>query len=344
MTAPAIAPDDPGRPRTLSFLSTVDRRDVHRWAIGEVFLTDLIERGPAEFAAAAQLPRSHHYFTDHPGPDPVVDSMLIMECCRQAATCVAHRGLRVARDNGFHVSDWTLELTSLPATAPGNPPGELSMEVRVLDSKRVSGTIRAARFHLRLSMSGTAIGSCEIRAGYTPAENAQAVRVYHRKTDPPSSSSLPDTPPAGLVAPALVGYRDARNVVLTDSQREGDVVTARLTVLPSHATHFDHPQDHYTAMILMEAARQAALLALGPDARVMAYRSTFTRFAELDSPVRVEAEIQKTYSTPEPSAGRTLIAVHFRQDGQVNSEIQVTAEPGPDHLETAASARDKEYT
>lgn len=337
MTAPT-----PDRPRPLSFLNTVDRRDVHRWAISEVFLTDLIQLGPDEYAAAAQIPRSHHYFTDRAGQDTIVDSMLIMECCRQAATCVAHRGLHVPRDNGFHVSDWTLELTSFPTTAPGNPPEELSMDVRVLNAKSISGTIRAAQFYLQLSMSGTTIGSCEIRAGYTPAENAQAVRVYHRKTDPSWSSSLPDTPPTGLVAPTLVGYRDARNVLLADSQQQGHVVTARLTVLPSHATHFDHPQDHYTAMILMEAARQIALLLVGPDARIMAYHSTFTRFAELDSPVRLEAEIQKTYSEPGSAVGRAQIAVHFRQNGQVVSEIQVTTGPGPSPLGTAASARDKE--
>ncbi|OPG02643.1 hypothetical protein B1R27_31775 [Streptomyces sp. GKU 895] len=310
----ALAPDAVTAAPTLSYRRTVDRTDVHRWAVGEVFLTDYADLSADTYLAAAQLPPAHHYFGDHTGPAADrPDSMLLLECCRQFATCIAHRGLDVAKDSAFHVTEWTLALTGDTPLPPQERPRELDIKAAVTRSQVRSGTVRAARYVMELSLGDTFLGRCDISARYSPAEEAELVRRYHRRSAPPMSDALPAVPPGTPVPPAGVARRDPANVALTDARHVAGGVSAVVAVPSGHRTHFDHPQDHYTAMILMEAARQAALLAAGTGVRITGYRSRFARFAELDAPVRVAA-VRHTCDE---------VAVRFRQEGIVVSEIAV---------------------
>ena len=323
----------------LSYERTVHRRDVHRWALSEVFLTDVREGADGAFAAAAQLPTSHVYYGDHTGPADAVDSVLLMECCRQAATYLAHHELGVARDSAFMVSEWSLDLTAGagPDTAPGagpagaRHPGRLSIGTTVAERRARSGVVRSARFLMRLHLDGRFLGTADISAKYIPAEEAAIVRSYRRKTVPPLSTSLAATPAGTPVPAASVGRRTLENVALYDAGDDAGAVSARVAVPSSHATHFDHPQDHYTAMTLMEAARQLALLALdgapGGPARVAGYRARFLQFAELDSPVvarTVPAPVATTSTAGVPGSHASTLPVVFRQDGSVVAEIAVT--------------------
>ncbi|MEV1026838.1 AfsA-related hotdog domain-containing protein [Streptomyces sp. NPDC050264] len=309
----ALAPEAATTAPALSYRRTVDRGDVHRWAVSEVFLTDYEDLTADKYLAAAQLPPAHYYFGDHTGPGAdAPDSMLLLECCRQAATCIAHRGLGIARDSAFHVTDWTLDLTGAAPPAHDRP-RELNITAAVTRSRVRSGTVRAARYVLELSQGGTVLGRCDISACYSPSEEAEIVRRYHRKSTPPLSGSLPTLPPGTPVSPADVARRDPTNVALADARHVAGGVAAVIAVPSGHRTHFDHPQDHYTAMILMEAARQAALLAAGSGVRITGYRSRFARFAELDAPVRVSA-VRRTSNE---------VAVRFRQHGTIASEIAV---------------------
>ncbi|WP_052848006.1 AfsA-related hotdog domain-containing protein [Streptomyces avicenniae] len=308
----------PARGRTTGeepFLRTVDRRDVHRWAVGEVFLTGAAATSAGGYTAFAQLPPKHHYFTDHAPARETPDSILVLECCRQAATWIAHRGLSVPLDSAFHVTDWALRLTGPPGPAPSGRPRELAMRVTVDHAPRRGDAVRAARFALDLSIDGTPVGRCDIAARYSRADEADVIRRHHRRTAPPWSSSLPAVPPGARVPAADVGRGDRANVVLADVRRLFKGVAADLSVPRDHATLFDHPQDHYPAMILLEAARQAAALVRSPAAPVTGYRSRFRRFAELDAPVRVAAAPR----------GDGEVAVRFRQGGTLVSEITVEA-------------------
>lgn len=310
----ALAPQAASTAPALSYRRTIDRGDVHRWAVSEVFLTDYADLTADKYLAAAQLPPVHHYFGDHTGPAAdAPDSMLLLECCRQAATCIAHHGLGVARDSAFHVTEWMLDLTGGTPPPAHDRPRELNIEAAVTRSQVRSGTVRAARYVLELSHGGTNFGRCDISARYSPVEEAEIVRRYHRKSAPPLSGSLPAVPPGTPVPPADVARRDPANVALADARHIAGGVAAVVAVPSGHRTHFDHPQDHYTAMILMEAARQAALLAAGSGVRITGYRSTFARFAELDAPVRVSAVCRT----------RDEVAVRFRQQGTIVSEIAV---------------------
>jgi hypothetical protein len=85
--------------------------------------------------------------------------------------------------------------------------------------------------------------------------------------------------------------------------------TWQLRVDQSHAVLFDHPVDHVPGMVLMEAARQAALLTVGePDALPVRCHFTFDKYVELDAPTIVTA-------APMPPAirGNRGVEVKFEQ-------------------------------
>ncbi|GAB1643579.1 AfsA-related hotdog domain-containing protein [Krasilnikovia sp. MM14-A1259] len=307
----------------LSFDRGVARRYVHRWAVSEVFLTDLRVLDDRTSWLAAMLPTAHAYYGDHTGPGGLVDSMAVMECARQAATYLAHEGLGVPLDSAFLVASWGLRLTGEAWPYLGSRPGRLSIEATVDRTVR-RGVVRGAEFEMRLWLDGRALATVDIDARYTPAAEAELVRRYRRASAPPFSDSLPAVPPGRPVAPAAVHRSDPANVVLFDVATAEDRTTARIGTRPTHRGFYDHPQDHYTAMILMEAARQMGLLvtggADGPPRAVTAYAARFHQFAELDAPVVLDA--------PTPAgAGPTEIPVLVRQGDDVVSEIVVTVAP-----------------
>ena len=302
----------------LDYTRTVDRHLVHRWSVSEVFLTDVRTISADRFAAAAQLPTSHSYYGDQARADGTVDPMLLMECFRQAATWIAHRCLEVPRDTSFLVTDWKMPLDRPARIEPAGRPGQLRIDIEIAQVLNRGGCVRGARFLGQLILDGSPIGQAEVAARYVPAAESVAVRGYHRESRPPLSTSLPDRPLGQPVEPRLVGRRRPENVVLFDVEHHCAATGASLGTCPDHRGFYDHPQDHYTAMILFEAARQIALFddgareqAAEPD--VIGLAGRFHYYAELDSPVRL-------WATPRPTGS----AVEIRQNGRVVAEIDVT--------------------
>lgn len=312
----------------LSYDRTVDRRTVHRLALSEVFLTDVRRAEADRFFAAAQLPTSHVYYCDHAAPASVVDSLLLLECCRQAATWTAHEHLGVPHGSTFLVANWALQLAGTDWPTNGEQPGRLGLDLVVTPSHVRSDVVRGAEFDMSLYLDGSFIGTTSIAARYIPAEEAAVVRAYHRKTPPPMSTSLPSVPIGTAVSPREVGRSDPNNVVLYSPMLESNRIRATLATRASHRSFYDHPQDHYTAMILLEAARQMAFLSTdtgggssATGAGVSGFQSRFALFAELDSPVTVNA-VRATLGT---DVGKeAVVPVMFEQGDSVLAEATVT--------------------
>ena len=77
----------------LSWQRTVDRALVHRNAIAEVLLTDIVQLDRTSFEVAAQWSRSHRVY--RPDQDGRHDPMLLLETVRQAGLALSHFGFGV---------------------------------------------------------------------------------------------------------------------------------------------------------------------------------------------------------------------------------------------------------
>lgn len=311
----------------LSFQRTVDRHLLHRSALSEVFLTDCRPVDEHRYVAAAQLPPSHPYYTDHLHRTPLVDPMLLLECCRQAETFGGHVMFGVPEDTAFILRDWSLRVTGPTALTRTPGPTELGMVVHTTGRRTVGGALRALVYEIDMVLGGRSVGHVHISVGYLPSASYQEIRHGRRGSVPPSSTSL-TPPPAGVpVAPHLVGRANPGNVLLHDVRLSSDELIARIRPAVDHPSMFDHAQDHLPGMVMTEAARQAGLLALNdfyglsPSRWVMTgMGASFSAYAELDAPTLVRIRPAVRSGWPDTCE----LVAELEQHGTVIAEATLT--------------------
>ncbi|MYR41026.1 ScbA/BarX family gamma-butyrolactone biosynthesis protein [Streptomyces sp. SID5910] len=310
---------------------TVPRESVHRHSSSEVFLGSAVPGPDGSFTARAVLPWAHPYWTDHARPR-AADPLLLLECCRQAETYAAHEYFGVPADTKFVLVDWSLALE--PAAGEPVPAGaELVIEATTHDAERRGDALRALAYRMRLSVNGAPAGEVRMRVRYVPDAVYRAMRARRDGSALPSSREYGGRPDGVPAPPAEVARKSADNVVLLDVRTDGDAVRARMRVAGDHPSLFDHAQDHVPGMVLLEAGRQAALVALArfgghpaADWRMGGLRAEFSAYAELDAPLTVTAH------RPEPADGTNGalgVRVTFAQNGRTPAEASFTAGTAP---------------
>jgi len=313
--------------RELHFMQTVDRSLIHRHALSEVFLTDTVPTGATSYLAAAQLPSSHAYFTDHVRHG-AVDPLLLLECSRQAETYGAHVHFGVARDTRFVLRSWSMQLPGLFAIRTRGA-SELTMAVGTRPLVGDRPTSRSLAYDVRLSLDGVAIGDIRIAVGYLSDSAYEHVRALRRGSAPHTSDDIRPTP--ATIAPAAVGRASSVNTILVNPVQFAGGATATIRVPVDNRSMFDHALDHFPGMVLTEAARQLCLWS-GADllgvpataATVIAFDLAFTRFAELDVTTTVAAVHQH-----EDVVGGSTFAVSFQQNDAVIAAGTMTTCPVP---------------
>ncbi|GAA0392710.1 hypothetical protein GCM10009530_50090 [Microbispora corallina] len=287
MAATTEAVADLAEPVELSFGRTIDRALVHRASVAEVFVTDIRPAGEARFLAAAQLPLSHGYYSDHTARPAVFDPLLVLEAGRQAGIAGAHL-LGLPPRAMMMVASFTITLDG-PLLA-GHLPGELRIDNR-FDARRTrGGRVRTGSVTQDLVLDGEPAGVHTMEVNVvTPGEH-EALRRLMRGTPAPSTRDLGDPEGVSRALPHEVGRSNPLNVVVADVERAPR--RARALVAPSFANRslFDHEYDHLPATTLAEAARQLAVVLAGDEAVPYEVSGRFLRFAELDLPCVAEAE------------------------------------------------------
>ncbi|MFJ3644507.1 ScbA/BarX family gamma-butyrolactone biosynthesis protein [Streptomyces murinus] len=314
--------------RQLRFDEPLERWMVHRHAADEVFVTDHVALGDSRFAVAARLPTAHRYFNDDLSLSASIDPMLLLECSRQAGTLVAHCHLGVSTDTAFLIAEWTIALDDeSPVPQPGHDPDELTVVIEAQDLKQRGEALLGATLVSELYLAGRRVATSKVITGYPSRSGYESLRTRRRSSVAPLSDAVPprlgSTPADGRE----VGRALEENVVLSTVRRAGGRIVADLDVPVAHPVFYDHPLDHVPATALLEAARQAALLAVASETeggdqetgpwRVGALSARFGRFVELDSPTEVSARVEHVGSS-------RSVAVLFEQDGATACDCEVT--------------------
>lgn len=324
----------------LSFRRTVDRGTAHRAAVSEVFVTDVQPCTDRSCLVGVQLPLSHSYYSDHAQDIEIVDPLLVLEACRQAAICGAHAVADIPGGESMLVDSYEIELTDPAALVVGARPHELVLETAYIPTSVRGGRTRKGRVEhtLRLgSADGPRVGFHAMDVVMLRGSQYAAMRRAQRGTAAPSTADMPAPDARSVVAPALVGRAHPRNVVLSAVQVGPETVTAHVRPHPANRGLFEHSYDHLPAMVLTEAARQISFLAsdggTGSQAsrsHVVGINARFLAFAELDAPVEVRTKL----AAPGALTGPTELATTFTQNGATVAEIVVTLIPS-DHVETS---------
>ncbi|MFI6360114.1 ScbA/BarX family gamma-butyrolactone biosynthesis protein [Streptomyces sp. NPDC050743] len=273
--------------------TTVPREYVHRAAVSEVLLTGWevdasVGSGEQDgFVVRAQWPRSHSLFAPEGGYQ---NPMLLIESVRQVGSLLAHAEFGVPFGHQFLMSD--MSLTAAPDLfVADTAPTEIEVRTVCSDLLLRRGALQGMRYDVTVVRDGRALAS----AG--AAFRCMHPDVYRRVRGERPSTTVHAAPPA--IEPARVGHTDPRHVVLA-APLPGAGNRWELRVDTAHPTYFDHPVDHVPGMVLLEAARQAAVASTGlSDALLLGLESDFTRYAEFDAPAWIEAHPETPGATGE---------------------------------------------
>ncbi|MFJ7078057.1 ScbA/BarX family gamma-butyrolactone biosynthesis protein [Streptomyces sp. NPDC098781] len=292
--------------------ATVPREYVHRVSVAEVFLTGWEADGEDSFVVRAQWPRSHALFTPVGGHQ---DPLLLAESIRQIGSLLAHAEYGVPFGHQFLM--WDMSFTATAAAFEADlAPTDIELHTRCHDIVRRGGTIAGMRYEVSVRRAGLTVAT----GGASFSCTSPAAHRRLRGGRPTTTGRALPAP----VDPAEVGHTSPEHVVLAAAAVPGEA-RWELRVDTGHAVYFDHPVDHVPGMVLIEAARQAARAATGrPRALLLGLDAEFTRYAELDAPCWIEADVADT-----GAAGERRVRVSGVQRGERVFGAELLSVPGP---------------
>ncbi|MEO3975081.1 ScbA/BarX family gamma-butyrolactone biosynthesis protein [Streptomyces sp. CAU 1734] len=301
-------------------MAPLSPRQCHRARAQDAFATGWTALGPNRFLVRAAWPREHPFFTPLGGR--VHDPLLIVETMRQSAMAVLHAAFGVPLGHHFLLTgiDYACHPRHL---APGNGPGPGAADADDADGAEVELVFPELKYrggHLsQLLVQWTVRRGGAVAATGTGLCRITAPQVYRRLRGPHTApvSHHPAAPP---VRAALAGRTRPADVLLTPAGRAG---TWELLADTRHPTLFQRPGDHIPGMLLLEAARQAACAAAGPDPFLPQRGAvSFHRYAEFDTPCVLQAA-----AMPAPGGAR-VVRVTGHQGG-APVFLCTLAGPGP---------------
>ncbi len=260
-----------------------------------------------QFGVSAVLPEQHLLFND--GPSPFHDLQIPAEALRRSALFVAHRYFRVPRERPAVFSTTEVGIHETGPWRCGERMGHLAMDMTLHPVDVVNGVPRGLECESSFSVEGVPCGSAKARMVFLMPKVYRNLRERGRIASRADSAEPPTGPLAGPLGgplpepdhyrtpgrprPEAVGRSDPRNVVISEPLgREDGVLLVRIMAEPDHPVFYGVSVDHVPATVLMEAARQAALLlaaeqhgfAAGSCA-LISWTAHFKGFAEPDLPL-----------------------------------------------------------
>ena len=277
---------------------------VHRTCDRDVFVTSVRVVGPSHFEVGARWPASHSFY----GPvGDRHDPLLLLETVREATFLIGHGKYDIPRDTAFIAQAKEFEFYPAGLYTAGDAPVDVVLDITATNIKRRGGAVVGIRFDAICYRDGEPVGSVAYSGCFASAAVYTRLRGEHRTAKPALSC---DTAP---VRPALVGRADELDVLLAEAPGTRGW---HLRIDPTHPVIFDHIIDHVPGNGAVEAARQAAYLAVGsPDATLIRGGMSFAKYIEFDAPCLVFAE-----QTAESADGRRTVAVAFTQNDHICGE------------------------
>ncbi|MET9490451.1 AfsA-related hotdog domain-containing protein [Nocardia sp. NPDC006630] len=301
----------------LSYRSSIPREDVHRAAICEVFLTDIVCDRYPKFRLGAQLPRVHSYYSDHDCVEQRYDPLLLLETFRQASILIAHRYVQAPPDSAFIFNIGELRIVSLDALAIGPRPADGVLDAEIVEEKTRDGVIVGITLKMTLSLDNRPAAEMDMVIQWMPRAAWARLRTKGR-----AALALEPVRAYGLdtrIDPREVARRLTGNVLIAGFEVHDNAISTRILVDEDHPALFDHPLDHVPGVLVFEAVRQSALVAahelfgLSPHRLLLVECSVqFVSIGELELPVDCEVTTEIT-----ECGNQLAFAASLHQEGRV---------------------------
>lgn len=269
----------------------------------DVFVTNLRVLGDDTFEVTASLPAAHTFYGPIRGHH---DPLLFLETVREAILLVAHFAFQIPREYKFITHDKQFAVDPTGLRADCDEPVELVIRLTAHDIKRRGQKLAGMRVDADCTREGVRIGSASYRWSCVTPAVYKRLRGEYLTAEPAAVTDHETVPPQ------RVGRTHDIDVMLAGAV---DAERWDLRVAPAHPVVYDHTVDHVPGNGCIEAARQAALLAIGSsDAMVVSGDFTFSHYLEFDTRCTVSAQ-----QVGEADGVRT-VRVTFTQNDGVSAE------------------------
>ncbi|MCV5881456.1 phosphopantetheine-binding protein [Escherichia coli] len=267
---------------------------------------------------AHALLHEHHYYNDH--TRPLTDLMNLLECARQAETYVVHKYEKQPLDTRFILTEWACNFTAnfIPTTDLLNR--YVSLKIVTSNTRRVKERLLSQSYNIDVYQDHLHIANVYMSVKYM-TDNAYCI-VRKEKIKSYSSKAIVDFDEATRIIPERVFRRGENNVVVNMPVFNENRIISKLAVNMDNTAYFDHAQDHYPAMVLMEAGKQNCQLwiykfEVGIFPVLIEMKSKFFHYAELDKDVEIIS-----VKVSDVSENTMIFNVHLRQGGVDIAEMQ----------------------
>lgn len=271
----------------LSCSKSLDKKILHRIHDSEVFLSKCVLISENSFSALANIPNYHEYYLDHLNNQ--FDPLFLLECARQAETYIAHTYYDVPLSNKFILNNWSLKCTDDFKTNPANYNCYLNLKIFAYDSKKLKNQLYQQKYKIDVFNQDSFIASIYIAVTYVTDSSYKRIRGNCQEKIS-KFNSMKSQERCNIINPKLISRSLYKNVVISEPLIQQELCVL-LHVDFNNISYFDHPQDHYPAMLLLEAGRQLSLLYLNitkrniPSIIFKSFESTHFAYVEFDSEV-----------------------------------------------------------
>ncbi|MFD5869628.1 ScbA/BarX family gamma-butyrolactone biosynthesis protein [Streptomyces sp. NPDC060322] len=264
-----------------SQFETVSATLTHKVNQDEMLLRTWRRTAPDAFTVTAAWPSAHPFYVGRHG---LHDPLLLSETVRQTLPLLSHGAYQVPFGHQLLWKDFSWTLDPAATFADGGP---AELELHITCDDVTYRRDRAAAISLRVDVERAGRPMATARSRFTIQDRTVYERLRGGYADATAATAraLPLSPPAGLTPFGRDRFED---VVLAATDRPG---RWQLRVDTTHPVLFDHLVDHAPGMLLLEAARQAALAAAHPRPMVVTgMENEFMKYAEMDIACDLEAE------------------------------------------------------
>lgn len=276
---------------TLFQKGEIDVALLHKKNKSESFLLSCIKDSENSFSARAMM-QEYHYFSDHTAT--MSDLMYLLECARQAETYIVHQYNKQPLDIHFILSDWSGQFTSdfLPLREFSSQ--EIKFRVFLKSSQFIKNRLISQDYHFEF-YDETIYAEFKMSVKYMTDAAYEVIRKKSIKEDT-SNFFFNATEKLSSIIPESIFRKDKHNVVIRTEQCNENHCISFICVDRNNTAYFDHEQDHYPAMVLMEAGKQNCQYWIYRNTEnfipVMVYmKSNFFKYAELESAIKIISSV-----------------------------------------------------
>ncbi|UYQ62642.1 ScbA/BarX family gamma-butyrolactone biosynthesis protein [Streptomyces peucetius] len=262
-------------------LLPVSQEYTHKTNTGEVLLRSWQPVADDTFTVTAEWPDTHSFYAPRNG---LHDPLQLSETIRQTLPLLSHGAYGVPFGHQLLWQDFSWEIDREASRSDGSP-AELELRIRCFDVTYRKDRASAMSLNIEAERSGRHLATARTRFTIQDPTVYRRLRGRYADKAAANAGAVPLPPPAAM---SPFGRDSFADVVLASTDLPH---RWQLRADTAHPILFDHPVDHAPGMLLLEAARQAALATGHPEQRVvLGMASVFSRYAELDSPCWITTE------------------------------------------------------